>query len=989
MLTVLEISNPFDVRLDEMRRHALPDCLSPRAALLLLYPGFTEFEYPTLCLVNGEPTLRQQWDSPTKPHSTVSFVRLAAEPTTVAIVIAVVVIAVAVAVAVMVQPQNPAAIGAGDEDGQQRNGLSVYNLSGERNQNRLNSSIEACYGRNRLWPAYAARPYNTYDGNQQYQYSLFCLGHGHFKIESMQFEDSPITSFDDVEFEIVNPGETFDLFADNVFTAASVGNVELYGPNEPEFAGAVGPFVANPPFTLAHRLEVDVALPGGLYELDEENELIKEEVTATFQYQAIDDNGDAIGPWKPLVFTQRRIKTTVPSNDPDDIALGGDRAQRTQYTETTVPYFHKELATLTPQRFTLGAKVAPGRYQVKAQRNDSKNLDANASNTLRWESLRSYLPSVKKYGDVTLVAIKARATNNLNNNAGQRFNIIASRKLPVRRNGAWTAPVVTRNPVWAFCDIFRATYGGRLPDTFLDLVELATQASYYESKRVYFDYIFDTKSTIWEAARAVCRVGRSVPMLNGSQITLVRDQPRSTATQVFNAYNIIEGSFQWQIKLRNIEEHDGIEIEYMDSDTWKPETVLCLIGSDLGDNPKTIKLPGCSDRTRAYQEGLYMRALELFSTESISFKTGLEGYLPRYGDLVMVSHDVPRWGAGGYVRSIDGTTLHLSDPVTFAEGQTHRLILRKKDGSAYGPVTCTAGEDAYHVEVNPPIAELFYFDAVHEPPIYLFGVASEECKRCTVVGINPEGDDVVTIRCAAYDERVFTYEGATTPEKYAPPQRVIDPPRPVVISIRVVAIPGTTEFVQVSWPPALGARSYVLEQSEDAIHWSRVNALLSASFVDLRVKPGVLYLRVAGVNTDIGPWATWQGRVGPVATVPGTVLGLAVLQLAPGYVKVHWTALANTDSYELGVFNAITGKHLRSVSLYVLDYTYTLDMGDVDGLVGRTVKFRLKGKNIKGLSADAAVLTVTIPERPVVVSSITCDNSLITSDNSTIRADHS
>lgn len=988
MLTVIEIHNPFDLKAKDVRRRSMRDGMSPREVLEVLYPGFTEFQFPTICLVNGEPVLRKDWHHFTCPDSVVTFVRLATGVTE--IIIAIIIAVVAVVVAVVLTPQNPALIGAGKE--QQKNGDTVYSLSGERNQNRLNNSIEAVYGRNRLWPAYAARPYNTYDGNQQFQYSLFCLGHGYFKIEEMRFEDSPLTSFDDVEFEIVEPGESFDLFADNVVTSSSVAGIELFGTNEKEFVGAVGPFVTNAAHTLASRVEVDISLPAGLYKMNEENEPIDQEVSVQFSYQKINDLGEPVGDWRPLLFTSRQIKVTVPSNEPDAQDPTGSRgavtANKTQYVETSVPYFYKKLHTLTPQRFTLGAKLPAGRYQVRAQRLNQKNTAANAANVVQWESLRAYLPSVKHYGDVTLVAIRARATNNLNNNAAQRFNVIATRKLPIWTGTVWTHPRVTRNPVWALCDIFRATYGGRLPDTFLDLETLLNLAHSLDTEKAFFDYIFDERSTVWEASRTVSRVFRAVPMLRGSQITAIRDLPKSIATHVFNAHNIVADSFTWEIKLRNVQDFDGIEVQYLDPDTWQQETVLCLIGDDNGDNPETVKLPGCSSRERAYHEGLYMRALQLYSTERITFSTGLEGYLPAYGDLVLISHDLPRWGTGGIVLTIDEDILTLSEPVSFVEGAVHRIILRKKDGTSFGPLSVQPGADSFHVLVSPPIDEdLFYFDDIHDRPYFLFGVENLEAKQATVVGLSPSDNGTVQLVCAAYEPRIYNLDSAPAPDKYAGPVRVTDPARPVVTAISVLAIPGTTEFVQVSWPPALGARTYVLDQSDDGYHWSRAATLPSTLF-NLRVETGALHLRVAGVNVDIGPFIKWRGTVGPVAARPGTVLGLEVLVLQPGSVTVHWTELSHADSYDVSVFEKPTGKFLHKFNTTDLQLTYTLEQGASDGLVGRLVLFRVRGVSIKGQSEDPAVLQVLIPEVPLAVINVTADSSVILSDSTTTKADH-
>jgi Putative phage tail protein len=1163
MLNVLFISNPFNFELDggNVQRFQMPNGLSVRDILELWQPGFIEFEFPTICLVNGEPVLRKDWTAIVPNNSSVSFVRLAGGWVAVIIAVVVVVAAIVAVAVVMVQKQNPAAIGASPaEAGQQKNGGdTVYSLSGERNQNKLNNVIEAAYGRNRMFPAYAARPYNVYAGNQQFQFSLFCIGHGWYDIEKMLFEDTPLHNFQDVEFEVVNPGETFDLFHDDVITSSEVQGIELFGTNEPEFRGPTPAFVTNPPFTKASLLEFDVSFPNGLYELDDEGKPDTQAIQVQFFYLAIDDTGAAKGTWKPLPLLVRHINPTVATS----------ANKKTNVTETTIPYFLKEMATLTPQRFTLQARVPAGRYMVKAQRVNDREKSAQAANQVQWDAMRAFLPPVKTYGDVTLVAVKARASNNLNNNAAQKFNVIATRKLHKwTQEHGWSALTVTRNPVWAFCDVFKANYGGRLPDQFLDLAALKKLADTYDAEGITFDYIFDQRTTVWEAARAIALVGRGVPMLNGSRLYIVRDTLRTSATAVFNQYNIVAESLNWQIALRPIQDYDGVEVEYVDADTWKQETVLCLIDeNDLGEHPESLKLSGCTNRTRAFQEGLYRRAVELFQREVIEFKTGVEGYLPRYGDLILVAHDVPRWGTGGLVTSIEGGKVNLTEPVTFLPGITHRIVLRKRDGSAFGPVTALPGDNErqvvislpegnfrafdyavirYHwtpeggddldtrtaiLELDPSVdgqdvgwggsrhttvegasgpyltwngdntdagveavlidckrlvqdfpdketckfrlranwyaergtgdmsvtfttykggtmaqegfdfvntggtlvdevtlpfnvtafqaadvdgedltslnynlttgighvgdtppttdqglkLEDFIFDTNHELPYFLFGQEQMEFKRCVVTGITPEAEDIITIRAVNYDERIYSYAGVPTPQLGSAPTRVTDPDRPVVARVDVMPIPGSTDRLLVSWPPALGARSYVVETSPDGIDWTRLFAQPTTS-TELRVTSTSLYLRVAGVNVDIGPYAYWNGTPGiDFSNVPAQVANVHLVASGPGFVTIGWNALANVDSYQVNIYEDVSSRLLRRATATSTSYTYTADFGDIDELVGQAVKFLVLGHNLKGVSNGGNYFHAVIPER--IDPTETADKTTTQTDKTVVTAD--
>ena len=954
MLTAIIVNNPFDPFLKDAERNVLSGVRTVREALEKLYPGFVEFEYPTICIVNGAPKMRSEWDKRLPDESILTVVRLSQGVAEV--IIAAVVIAVAVAAYVMVKTQNQAAIGADKKT--QKNGAAVYSLEGQQNQNKLNSPIECCYGRNRIFPAYAAKPYNVYAGNKQYLYALYSLGHGLFNLEDLavKFGETPISSFyGHYRMEICSPGQTPSFIHPNVNTATTVSGIELFAPNEEQYTSLHPGYDACAPGESCNKIEVDVVLPSGLYKVNPTSgKFDKLEIKATFEARLVDSNSAPLSGW------------------------------------VTLFNFKKKLKTNTPQRFTLSTNVSPGRYQVRARRTNKKDLTVQAGNVIQWEALRGFIPSTPDYGDVTLIAIRAEATNLLNSSSAGQFNVVAKRRLRAwSPSTGWGPPLETRNPVWAFCDVFTSTYGGQLPDTFLDLQSLYELSLYFEDNDINFDYIFSQSSTVWEAATAIALVGRGVPMLTGSQITIIRDDPRSVATAVFNQNNIIAGSFSWGVKLPAVSKNDGIEVSYTDENTWKQETVTALIGTDLGRNVSNLSFPGCTSRDRAFQFGLYTRAVELYNRESIEFKTGLEGHLPLFGDLILVSHDVPQWGSGGYVTDIDGDTITLSNSVTFVPGIIHKLVLRNKDGSSYGPITVTEGSNDKEVIASASFVPDFFSGDQYEQPYYLFGQESIECRRCSVVGIIPQGDDAVLIQCAAYDERVFSYSGVTTPPLFTNNNTpVTDPALPVVGTVTVEGTHGSPGFFTAKWAPALGALSYVVDSSPDGSTWTNVSNTKVASVI-LPTTGGTLHLRVAGVNTGVGAWSYWTGST-VTDVVPNPIESLNVLTVAPGAVTIVWEAPDGAVSYTVQVIDTATGDVIHSEVVYAEIFSYSRSIGSSEGLSTPSLRFSVVATNSAG-SSRATVLDYTLTSAdytpPTITGSVKADNTHVLADSDTITAD--
>jgi len=564
---------------------------------------------PWLCLAYVDEKqyypLQEEWKDIVLNEGDVVYFLPRVGGETVSIVYAVVSLIIAVAAYVLApDPPDVKRNDLGDAD-------PVFNLTGEKNQIRLNQPIEDGYGRVRLWPSVAALSWNEYVTNEQYLYQLLCLGQGSWDVEQVYIEDTPIENFQDTSYEILDPGDAITLFRELVVTSSEVGRTELFGPNEAAYTGYTGPFVINEVGTKVDKIQWDLEFPQGCY--TNTGSIGSINVTADLEYRQIDNEGNPLTAWTVLNFDQT-------------------------------------LAEISPQRFTVNASVAEGRYETRVKRTSNKNTASTAVNLLQWTGLRGFLTSTNDYGDVTLLAIKARATNNLNEQSSQRFNVIATRKLPVYDGSSIPAVtdrinrIQTRNPVWAFVQQFRALYGGNLEDEYIDLDSLKVEADSLEASGIQFDYVFDQKSTVWEAAKIPAFVARAVPILNSSRVSWVRDTGSTFPTFFINPENTVKNSFSLQKRLYDLNAEDGLEVEYKDQETWKNETVLCVLGTQLGINPKKTVIKGVQDRQRAFELGTYQWGKETYERQLITLKTGLEGYIPSYGDVIRIASDIPRWG---------------------------------------------------------------------------------------------------------------------------------------------------------------------------------------------------------------------------------------------------------------------------------------------------------------------------------------------------------
>ena len=864
-----------------IKKHRHPGGVSIRQWLEWQYPGFSEFETPTICLLNGKPLLRRDWNKEIKEKDIVNFIGIVGEVVTISLIIAAVVAVVSLAVSlylVLSLPGTPGEAPASDP---------VFTLKGQSNAIRLGEPIECHYGRNRIWPSLASIPFYRYIDNDQFQHSLFCIGQGEYEIEAIQIGDTDIDDFEEVEYEVIGPGGTTDLFRLNVVTSAEAGGQTLFAQNEPEFTGDgwVGPFVTNPSGTVVDRIQIDLSYPKGIYhQSKKDGDIESNDVHVLFQKRRIDDAGAPLEAFSTLIDYELIARTT------------------------------------TPQRKTRGSGViTAARYEVRGKNVGFANDPTRNGDTVVWEGMRGFVVGGEPdFGNVTLLAVKIKATNNLNARTQERFNVIATRKLPVLDSTGGGAsdssftdvPVATRSIVWAFVDIFRSIYGARITDErFLDLAALEELDAFYESRNEHFDWTFRDPITVWEAAKTVARVGRAIPLVSGSVITMKRDGPLEVPVTLFSPDNIVKGSFSWEIKLWEPFDNDSIRVEYTEPSTgYKQETVLCILpDSDAtSDAPADLRIPGIQDRDHAYHEGLYVLASQRYLRENISFETGMEGFIPSYGDLVAVSHDVPRWGQSGYILAVEDESsgyfrLHVSEPLSFAEsGQIYQILLRGKAGEIVGPFTAIETADSRIVEIQMPedsVAFDFLLGGTTEPMLFLFGVAGTGTKYGRVVRIEPQGGERIKITLVGEEPIIHQFDGLTAPALDQPAMPPVIPDAPTIQQLTLSQIASDQLIVQASWLAAFGAQYYIVQWSLDGEHWTLVGNTERTS-IQFQVSPGVVQVRVAAVNNGQGPWIQEEIAIGLVAGLHESEPWDDDLEW-----EVTWWPKINADGWVVRVYN--------------------------------------------------------------------------------------
>uniref|UniRef100_A0AB39AI11 Central tail fiber J n=1 Tax=Pseudomonas phage vB_PaeS_HTN2 TaxID=3236647 RepID=A0AB39AI11_9VIRU len=782
----------------------------------------------------------------------------------------------------------------------------TYSLTSSGNQARLLSAVPRLYGRMRFTPDLASQPYTEFEGNEQYLYQLFALSCGEVELHNIYMDQTPLGNFTDVKTELVQPYQAVTLFPDNVVTSEAVQGIKL------ENGLLSGPYIVGQPGTITTRVGLDFVWPGGCYHIDDQGNVRSSSVTLTTYIQQVNDQGQLVG--------QRR-----------ELGTGT-----------------QSFATQTPQRITHIIDVPPGRYALWATRAGLSNQDnSRIQNDVQWAGLRAYLKRDDgfNYGNVTLLALKMKATEVLNSSTMRAFTVEATGKVQTwSPAGGWTPKPVADNTItWAAADILHnADYGKGLATSRIDMAGLYRLHDIWKSRGDTFNGIFDTTISVWEALQKVLRAGRAAPIYYAGKVEFIREEPQSLPVQMFQPRNIVQGSLSFDYNWPTSSTPNYVIIQYLDSTTWTRKEVECKLPNVAATKAATVELFGVTNRDQAYREGMFLAASNRYRRRNIRFSVEMEGQIVRYNDLIQISHDVADWGYSGVVKSFNAQTgvLRTTEPILFPNNNCV-IAFRKRDGSAHGPFPITPDPslvnepNSFGCIVGGTVAQrqaIYISDGVRsERTLYQAGPVGKAGLKALVNKVQARGDDTYNITALEYIPHIYTMEnGLPVP----PPESGSNLPRPPVGPIvDQITVTETTNAGEqaIQWTPAVGATSYQLQYSIAAMEWNTLVDSTQRTAILANIPPGEVQVRVRAIGATAGPWATWSGElsgsalglpeIAKLETVPGMWSVGITWELTPNskIIAAYTTIVVSTDPLPGPANSKVLGEYAYPITSAVLD----------------------------------------------------------------------
>lgn len=486
-----------------------------------------------------------------------------------------------------------------------------------------------------------------------------------------------------------------------------------------------GPFMACPASEVASHIEWDVMFPGGLVGVNKKGGKYPISVTVEMQYR---DSAVSAG-WTSVIKTYTAGQTDQ---------LG--------FTESL------QLPSIM-------------RPEVRVRRIGAKSDSTQIIDGVEWYGLRAKLQAPARYEGVTTIAVRVKGGKRLAAQTEQMVSAEVTRVLPVRTGeGSWDVETPTRDiiPFLAY-----VAHSVGYTDADLDFAELDRLGQLWAQRGDHFDMTYESASTVKQIIGHALKAGYADLTIERGRLSAARDEIRETPQQTFvprtdmyTPQNMTE-ELERDFSALGPDDFDGVDVEYVDQNTWAVETVKCRLPGDIGRKVEKITAEGIISRTRAWRLGMRQRMAHKHRRWAYRWGTELDALNSGFMSFCRVCDDVPGYGQSAIMLSYEDGLIESSEPLDWSADGPHVVGIRRPDGTLSGPYAATRIDD-YRLSITGLDFTPDTSWSV-EPPHLMFGPLNRWSFPVLITSIDPQGTTAASVDAVNYDARVYQYDDAEAP----------------------------------------------------------------------------------------------------------------------------------------------------------------------------------------------------------------------------------
>lgn len=464
----------------------------------------------------------------------------------------------------------------------------------------------------------------------------------------------------------------------------------------------IGPFIATPDGRTTTSIEYDVFFPSGLIVYDKDGD--EKALTRSIQVQ-----------WR-------------------DAALGGAWTTiDNSYTDRTVNSIGFTHALTLPYAMT---------PQVRMRRVEAEGR-ARAQDKMQWYGLRALMPErPNSYNGVTLLALTMRGGDRLGAQTDRKISVVASK------------------PTALISDAFyHVTDSLGIDRSLIDEATIdALETEYWTPRGDAFNMSVSGSLSARDVLNTILQAGFAAVIPQDGLISAVREGVKEPSGIITPHEQTTPVSVSFTAP--SADDFNGVDVEYMDSETWETETVECRIDGVIATKVDTIKLDGVTDRTMAWRYGMRALSKHMYQRLGYETETEMDARNYEYGSVILFVDDIPETTHSAMVTGaqVVGSEMVLSVSEELPTVSGARIILRRHDGTATGLLTpVQLGYKTVSLSLSDIDFDIITDGSIEAPRIVLCSTV-EQGYSGIITAIEPSADGKTAVRATEYNPAFYAYD---------------------------------------------------------------------------------------------------------------------------------------------------------------------------------------------------------------------------------------
>lgn len=395
----------------------------------------------------------------------------------------------------------------------------------------------------------------------------------------------------------------------------------------------------------------------------------------------------------------------------------------------------------------------------------------------------------------------------------------------------------TNNPAWIYYDICTAdryALGDRLTPLMIDKWSLYRLAQYCDQMvpdglggqepRFTCNVYLQSAEGAFEILTKLAGVFRAITFWDGMSIICDADIPQDTYFTYTRA-NVIDGNFEYA-GTRARDRHNVVKVAWDNpANHYKTEYEFVRDEKAIAEAGQVrileIDAWGCTSRGQAQRAGWWALKSEQLETRTVSFKVGLDGYIPLPGKVIEIADPLFAGRAnGGRVSKISADrksiTLDRDDVVAVAGD---RLIINGEDGKAQTRIVQSISGRVVTVTHE--------FDVIAAQNVWVIDAQDLATMKFRVISITQDEHHQFSVTALQYNPAKFDAIDTGAHFEEAPISIVNPTVQDAVTNVTITSESRVDQGINVatmivSWAQARGAVKYLVEWRKDDGSWIKL-----------------------------------------------------------------------------------------------------------------------------------------------------------------------